>query len=196
MTTSTRQIPNPADAVQGTGSNRFFTISNLLSISRGLLSIPFALVMLSRAPESRLWGGVFMVAAALTDKFDGVLARKYNQITEWGKILDPLADKIAVAVVAVVLLLLGNIPVWFLAILLLRDILIFSGGLYVRRKKALVLQSNEVGKWTVGIVALALFLMVLNAQSILIEIFIWASVILLTLSFGLYLKRFVEVMKT
>ncbi|MBM2841304.1 MAG: CDP-alcohol phosphatidyltransferase [Bacteroidetes bacterium] len=176
-------------------SNRFFTISNLLSISRALLTIPLAFVMLRETPESRLWGAGIIVLAALTDKFDGVLARRYNQITEWGKILDPLADKVAVGVVAVVLLILGNIPVWFVVVLLVRDVLIFAGGMYIKKKKGILLQSNEAGKWTVGIVAVALFLVVLNAQSILVDTAIWLSVALLAVSSFLYVKRFNEIMK-
>lgn len=195
MTTPFQQPLSSTGSVQSTSPDRFFTASNLLSISRALLAIPFAMVMLNHSPESRVWGGALMIAAALTDKFDGVLARKYSQITEWGKILDPLADKVAVAVVGVVLLILGDIPVWFVVTLVLRDLLIFSGGIYIKAKKGLVLQSNEAGKWTVGIVALSLFLMVLDAQSILIDISIWASVVLLIVSFALYVKRFLEVMK-
>ncbi len=102
MTTSAQQRLSSGGSVQTTSPDHFLTASNLLSISRGLLSIPFAIVMLGHSPESRLWGAAIMVVAALTDKFDGVLARKYNQITEWGKILDPLADKVAVSVVAIV----------------------------------------------------------------------------------------------
>jgi CDP-diacylglycerol--glycerol-3-phosphate 3-phosphatidyltransferase len=183
-----------ASLPQAESSNRFLTISNLLSITRALLAIPFGVVMLTSTPPSRLWGGIIMVLAALTDKYDGVLARKYNQITEWGKILDPVADKIAVGAVAVVLLVLGNIPIWFVVVLLIRDALIFSGGMYIKTRKGIVLQSNEAGKWTVGIVSLALFLMVLNAQSILVDIFVWASVLLLMLSSSMYVKRFLEVM--
>jgi cardiolipin synthase len=162
---------------------------------RALLAIPFAVVMLNGTPASRLWGAIIMVLAALTDKYDGVLARKYSQVTEWGKILDPVADKIAVGAVAIVLLVLGSIPVWFVVVLLVRDMLIFSGGMYIKSRKGVVLQSNEAGKWTVGIVSLALFLMVLGAQSILVDIFVWASVVLLVVSFSMYVSRFIEVMK-
>ena len=180
---------------QEVSKNRFLTASNLLSILRLLLAAPFSIVMLSGNPSGRLWGAIIMVMAALTDKYDGVLARKYGLTTQWGKILDPLADKIGLAVVAIVLLILGNIPLWFLLALLLRDILIFAGGIYVRSHKGVILQSNELGKWTVGIVALALFLMVLNAQSMLVELFTWAGTILLVVSFAFYVRRFIEVIK-
>lgn len=189
-------IPDSITAGNKDGpANRFLTLSNLLSIVRIVLAVPFALVMLSGVPSARLWGGIIMVAAALTDRYDGILARKFGQTTEWGKILDPVADKIGVAVVAVVLLVLGNIPPWFVAVLLIRDVLIFSGGMYLRAKKGVVLQSNETGKWTVGIVALTLFLMVLNAQSVVVNIFMWAGIVLLTVSFSFYLGRFMDTIK-
>ncbi len=176
-------------------ANRFFTISNLLSILRVVLVIPFAFVMLRGGADGRLWGAIIMVLAALTDKYDGVLARKYGQTTEWGKILDPFADKLGLAVAAVVLLILGSIPLWFVIVLVLRDVLILSGGMYLRSKKGVVLQSNETGKWTVGIVSLTVFLMVLNAQSVLVDIFMWAGTILLVVSSSTYLRRFLAIVK-
>ena len=192
MTTTPQSSVSPGVAAT---PDRFLTASNLLSISRAFLVIPFVVAMLYTDPPSRLWGCVIMILAALTDRYDGILARKLNQVTDWGKILDPIADKIDVGAVAIVLLILGNIPLWFVIVLIARDVLIASGGIYVKKKKGLLLQSNEAGKWTVGIVALALFLMVLNAQTILVETAVWTSVTLLIVSFALYVRRFIEVMK-
>ena len=186
--------PEYPNTISQDESGRFLTLSNCLSIFRAILAIPFAFVMLGETPGSRLWGGSIMVVAAMTDKFDGVLARRYHQVTEWGKILDPLADKIAVGAVAIVLLMLGDIPAWFVVSLLSRDVLIFAGGAFVKKKKGLLLQSNDAGKWAVGIVGLALFLMVMNAGETLVDIFVWASVFLLIVSFVLYVTRFREVM--
>ena len=73
-------------------SSRFLTVSNLLSISRAVLIIPFVAVILSAIPGSRLWACLIMVVAALTDKFDGVLARRLHEVTDWGKILQPFAS--------------------------------------------------------------------------------------------------------
>ncbi len=110
-----------AHATETPLSSRFLTSSNLLSILRALLVIPFVAVMVSELPSARIWGCVIILLAALTDKLDGMLARRFNEITEWGKILDPLADKIGVAAVALVLLWLGEIPLWFLLVLIIRD---------------------------------------------------------------------------
>lgn len=136
-----------------------------------------------------------MFIGALTDKYDGELARKYNQITEWGKILDPLADKIGVGAVVLVLLVLNVIPLWFVIIVLGRDVLIFSGGMYLKAARGVVLPSNETGKWAVGIISLTLFLMVLNLHSWVIDVLMVLSVVLLALSFVLYVKRFGEVLR-
>jgi CDP-diacylglycerol--glycerol-3-phosphate 3-phosphatidyltransferase len=168
----------------------FLTPSNILSISRAVLVIPFVYVMLSSLPAARLWGALIMILAALTDRFDGVLARKYGYETEWGRILDPLADKIGIAAGALVLLQLGDIPLWFVIALIARDIMIFLGGVYIKARTGVVLPSNQVGKWAVGIVSLAIFLLVLTGASLAASICIWLSVLLLIASFVSYVRRF------
>jgi CDP-diacylglycerol--glycerol-3-phosphate 3-phosphatidyltransferase len=174
----------------------FLTPSNLLSISRAVLVVPFVAVMLSSLPSARVWGGVIMIVGALTDKFDGLLARKYGYETEWGRILDPLADKIGIAAIALVLLWLGDVPLWFVIALLTRDLLIFFGGIYIKVRKGAVLQSNMAGKWAVGIIALTLFLLVIVGPSLPATIFLWISVGFLIVSFALYLSRFAHELQT
>ncbi len=181
-------------------SNRFFTISNLLSISRAILAIPFALVMLSDSPSARspsdnstLWGIVILALAALTDKLDGVFARKFNQVTEWGKILDPVADKVGIAVVAITLVMLNLIPLWFVVIMISRDLLILAGGMYLKKKKGVVLQSNQLGKWTIGVIALAMFFAMMR-WGVAADVFLWVSVAMLAGSLVLYVQRFLQVM--
>ncbi|MBX2992737.1 MAG: CDP-alcohol phosphatidyltransferase family protein [Bacteroidetes bacterium] len=181
-----------ASAVSGLG--RFFTVSNLLSICRAVLAVPFAMVMLSDIPDKTLWGILILAVAALTDKLDGALARKYNEITEWGKILDPLADKIGIGVVAVVLVMLGLVPLWFVLVLFGRDLLILAGGLYLKKYTSIVPQSNLLGKWTIGILAL-MMVCALMEWSIATEIFLWTSVAMLVASLGMYLSRFLEIVK-
>jgi len=178
-----------------TQQNKFLTISNLVSISRVLLVIPFVLVMSSESSSSTVWGVIILAIGALTDKLDGVLARKLNQITEWGKILDPLADKIAVAAVAVVLLYLDRIPLWFVFPVVGRDVLIFSGGMYLKASKGIVLPSNEAGKWAVGVITLTLFFALVSVGSPVLHISIAGSIVMLAVSLYLYLWRFVQVMR-
>jgi len=184
-----------ADIQRADLPRQFLTLSNILSILRVLLCIPFVLIMFSQMSSARIWGAVVMVIAALTDKLDGVLARKLHQTSEWGKILDPLADKIAVATVGLVLLGLELLPLWFVCIAIARDTLILLGGVYVKAQYGILLPSNEIGKWTVGIVSLLLFLLVIDVQGILPDLFLAASTFLLVASFGLYVRRFIAIVQ-
>lgn len=174
-----------------TVEDRFLTLPNILSVARAFLAVPFAAVMLSGNSNATMWGITILVIAVLTDKLDGVLARKYNAITEWGKILDPLADKIGIAVVAVVLVLLGKIPLWFLGMMLVRDVLIVAGGLYIKKAKGVVLQSNQLGKWTIGVLAAAMFIVMIDAAPDVVTGALAVSVLMLVASLAAYVKRFV-----
>lgn len=142
----------------------FLTISNLLSLSRIALALAFAVVMVTDVPSAELWGLGLLVLAMVTDKLDGDLARWLGQETTWGRILDPLADKIGVGVVSVVLVVRGLVPLWFVVFLVVRDLLILSGGILLRVRHGVVLPSNRTGKWTVGVIAAALILGLLEAQ--------------------------------
>src|SRR5271169_1227366 len=109
---SAARIPFPSTRTSRRKSMKreFLTIANLLSIFRGLLSIPFALVMLVPADPMRFLALGFLLVGMLTDFLDGRIARARGEETEWGRILDPLADKVCVAVMALVLLRLGDLP--------------------------------------------------------------------------------------
>ena len=146
------------------------TIPNLLSILRMLLPIPFMLVMTSSMPDARIWGVVIIMLGVLTDKLDGDLARWLHCETEWGRILDPLADKVAVAAVALVLLWLGLVPAWFVVLLLARDLLILAGGLYIRKTHGLVLPSNWAGKWAVGVIGFTLLFTLIDNTMLIVQI--------------------------
>jgi CDP-diacylglycerol--glycerol-3-phosphate 3-phosphatidyltransferase len=173
----------------------FLTISNLLSIFRAVLSIPFALVMLLPVPPLRSWAVAFLIVGALTDKLDGDIARMRGEETAWGKILDPLADKVCVAVMALVLFALGALPLWFLIVLIGRDALILCGGMYLKSTRNVVLPSNTAGKWTAGIIALTILVLLLNLFPDVQWMFIAACSAGLALSLAMYVSRFLQVVR-
>lgn len=133
-----------------------FYISNLLSLVRLLLSIPvfYLLSLINESFNYRLIVTIILLFACLTDFFDGYLARKRNEITEFGKIIDPLADKVLVTITVFQLFLIGEIPSFYFYIIIARDLLIFVGGILLTRKIGKVLPSNLLGKITVVIIAL------------------------------------------
>jgi CDP-diacylglycerol--glycerol-3-phosphate 3-phosphatidyltransferase len=103
--------------------------------------------------------------ACLTDFFDGFLARKFNEISDLGKILDPLADKIAILTLTFLLIFLRDFPVWFFGIIIIRDLAILAGGLFIVGKQKVILQSNWYGKFTSGALALTILAYILNFKS-------------------------------
>jgi CDP-diacylglycerol--glycerol-3-phosphate 3-phosphatidyltransferase len=169
----------------------FLTAPNLLSLLRLVLAVPFAAVMLSSRPDSRVWGTVLIVLGVLTDKLDGMLARTLHQETEWGRILDPVADKVGVATAAVVLVVLGELPLWFAGMVLGRDLLILGGGLVLKTRRGVVIPSNVLGKWTVGAMALLIFLFVIRQAGVLTDGLMVLCTVLLALSLLQYVRVFI-----
>jgi CDP-diacylglycerol--glycerol-3-phosphate 3-phosphatidyltransferase len=171
--------------------HRYLTISNLLSASRIFLVIPMGYCLVLDFPYHRLWTvGIILIAVA-TDFLDGFLARKLHQVTDLGKILDPLADKIGIGIYAILMAWTGDVPVWFVVFVLLRDILIFSGGLYIHRKKKIVPQSNWPGKIAVALVALVFFLATIQEDALgrLFTYTLWASMVMMLWSLINYAQR-------
>ncbi len=100
-------------------------------------------------PEARYILLSLYILVYLTDIADGYFARKFNQISELGKIIDPLADKILVILVVAYLYYYEIIPAYYFWIIILRDLIIFIGGIIVSKKIGKVLPSNYLGKATV-----------------------------------------------
>lgn len=87
-------------------------VPNALSIFRLLLIPVFCAVFFRDTPNSGLWAAGVFLLAFITDIADGYIARKYNQITKLGRVLDPLADKLMKAAAAVCLVVAGHAPLW------------------------------------------------------------------------------------
>lgn len=129
------------------------------------------------------------IVASATDVLDGHLARRNNEITEFGKIIDPLADKIFVATMVIVMLAKGLIPLWLVLIVLGRDALILLGGLLVERRTGVILPSNYPGKAAVVSLSLALVLVLIGVTGVVVDLLTWLAVALLAVSITLYARR-------
>lgn len=143
----------------------------------------------------------------ISDLLDGYFARSRNEISELGKIIDPLADKITVIFVVLILLYQGVIPTYYFLITFLRDIIIFTGGLYLKYRKNITLQSNWVGKIAVFTIGLTIFLAFVQKGAslnqfgtfllyhneiteLLFNIMVFISVGMSVISLLVYFKRF------
>lgn len=171
------------------------TPSNFLSLFRLVLAVPLW-YLFDYLGVSGMRFIIFSVCvfAAFTDILDGYLARKQNQVTEFGKIIDPLADKAAMAAIIIKLFLIGEIPLYYFLMIILRDILIFLGGIFVSQKIGRVLPSNVLGKITVINIGIVILLIVLGIShdSIFYLLLYGLSIILIFVSFIAYIIRAVE----
>ncbi len=121
-------------------------IPNLLSLFRLILVPCFAIVFLSDPNAVLLAGGIFLVAT-LTDLADGYLARKWNQTTKLGRILDPLADKLLQVTAVACLSVQKIIPSLFFAIFAAKELFMLLGGVFLVKKTDDVMPSNMFGKF-------------------------------------------------
>ena len=176
----------------------YSTKSNLLSLFRLLMAIPFWFLLdhLDSANIRILVFGLCLVGAA-TDMLDGYLARKFNEVTEMGKIIDPLADKIVVGVLIIKLFIAGEIAGYYFWMIILRDILIFIGGILVSKKLGRVLPSNMLGKITVISISLVILLVLarIDRQSIVFTGIYYISIVLIFSSLIGYAIRSIEFIK-
>ena len=169
-----------------------FNASNFLSFVRLLLVIPAWIAFNNFDQEiSRYSVAAIGIFAAITDILDGYLARKLNQITEFGKIIDPLADKVLIAFVVINLFLLGEIPDYYFYLIIGRDLLILLGGLIVSKKLGRVLPSDYLGKATVLSISFVLLAILLNLseESVIYQILYYSSIILIFASLSNYLIK-------
>ncbi|MDP3150971.1 MAG: CDP-alcohol phosphatidyltransferase family protein [Ignavibacteria bacterium] len=135
------------------------TLSNGLSLLRLLLAIPFWLLLNNfQDQESRTYLILIGVVVVFTDWADGYFARKFNQITELGKLIDPLADKVCAGILITKLYLIGEITPVLFFILIGRDVLIFIAGIFLTKYLGKILPSNFLGKVTVTFIALFIFM--------------------------------------
>lgn len=178
--------------------NEIKTKSNLLSLVRLFLAIPFWFLLdnFQSEPVRYITVGFCLIAAA-TDILDGFLARKFNEITELGKVIDPLADKIVVGIIILKLFLIGQIEAYYFIMIIGRDLLIFLGGIIISRKIGKVLPSNMLGKITVsniGVVIL-MILLYINRTNFIFMILYYLSILLMIVSLIGYAIRAKEFLK-
>lgn len=176
---------------------KIFNISNTLSVLRLVLVIPIAILLLNEDSTSKYLALTLIAIAIATDWFDGYFARKYNQVSDCGKILDPLADKIAIGVIGLILVIQGSVPLWLMVAFISRDLLILAGGFYLKKVKNILPQSNFLGKVTVGIISVYLLLCILHYDVLqtATDIFLFLSLAFLFTSFVSYLISFIKIIR-
>jgi CDP-diacylglycerol--glycerol-3-phosphate 3-phosphatidyltransferase len=133
--------------------------------------------------------------AVISDYADGYVARKRGETSELGKILDPVADKVAVALGAIGLYQAYDLPLWIVILIIGRDILILIGSIFLLDKVKGIVASEMPGKIAVTIISLLLLAYLFEWDPIKIPL-LFMTLVALILSFIFYLLKFIKIIKS
>ncbi len=177
-------------------ADRIWTPSNMLSFLRVLLVIPFAMLLENAYANQLLLGAICMVAYA-TDLLDGWIARKFEGESKLGRIIDPLADKVYITVAVIMMVVLEMLPLWFVVVVILRDIIIFAGGMHLKKRTGILVQSNWLGKATVVAIGFTLLATIFHdgGRNTAQEVLIVLSVALIVVSLYKYGERYFDLLR-
>ena len=177
-------------------------LPNKLAMLRMILIIPFVLIMqvglttdnLALEIFMRLIATIIFVGAAITDYFDGKIARKYNMITNLGKLIDPLADKLLVISAMVVFTKYDRLSLWIVLIIIFRELLI-TGLRSIVAAEGVVIAAEILGKWKTTTQMIALTIMILLPTSGLVNNILMLIPLILTIQSGVeYVMKSKEIL--
>ena len=152
---------------------------NKLTVAR-MIMVPFLVIFMLTG-----WGGEanryisfgIFAAASITDWFDGYLARKNNLVTNFGKFMDPLADKLLVCSALICLIEMKRLEAWVVIVIIAREFII-SGFRLIAAENGVVIAANYWGKFKTVSQMIMIILLILNLGgiwSVIEEIFVWRS---------------------
>lgn len=151
--------------------------ANKLTILRVVMIPAFLLVLYLDVPWANYWALAIFAAASITDTLDGYIARHYNQITDFGKFMDPLADKCLVTAAMLWFVEVGQMPAWALLLVIVREFGV-SGLRMVAADKGRVIAAGWSGKVKTAATMVCIILMLLPLPEIVNQI--CTAVIVLT----------------
>ena len=179
-------------------------LPNKLTVFRMILIVPFVILLLGGHAGwgwfDAAFGGieaytdyialVIFVIASLTEMLDGKIARKYNLVTNFGKFMDPLADKLLVCSAMICLIDMDRIPAWIVIVIISREFII-SGFRLVASDNHVVIAASYWGKFKTTFQMIMVILMIANIQAlnILTQIVMWIALALTIISLIDYIVK-------
>ena len=175
-------------------------LPNKLTVFRMILIVPFVILLLGGHAGcgwfDAAFGGIeaytdyIFVIASLTDMLDGKIARKYNLVTNFGKFMDPLADKLLVCSAMICLIDMDRIPAWIVIVIISREFII-SGFRLVASDNHVVIAASYWGKFKTTFQMIMVILMIANIQAlnILTQIVMWIALALTIISLIDYIVK-------
>ena len=157
-------------------------LPNKLTILRVIMIPFFVFFLLCQGGENRTFrmiAVVLFIIASLTDLLDGKIARKYNMVTNFGKFMDPLADKLLVCSALICLIELGQLPAWMVIVIISREFII-SGFRLVASDNGVVIAASYWGKFKTTFQMIAVILLILDipALRLVTTLCVWVALAL------------------
>lgn len=165
-------------------------LPNKLTVLRMIMIIPFVVFMLNTgiAGDASKWIAVsIFIVASLTDLLDGKIARKYNLVTNFGKFMDPLADKLLVCSAMICLIEMGKLPAWIVIIIISREFII-SGFRLVASDNGIVIAASYWGKFKTTFQMLMVVFLIIDLGGV----FVTVETILIYISLALTIISLVD----
>ena len=168
-------------------------LPNKLTVLR-VCMIPFFVVMLllngGENQTYRYIAAAIFIVASLTDMLDGKIARKYNLVTNFGKFMDPLADKLLVCSALICLVALKQLPAWMVIVIISREFII-SGFRLVASDNGIVIAASYWGKFktTFQMISVILLIVRIPALTVLTQICVWTALVLTVISLVDYIAK-------
>jgi len=172
-----------------------FNLPNTITLLR-ISIVPFLFILLGSPGE--FWSlilAILFIAAAITDVVDGYIARKYELITTMGKFLDPVADKLIVNTAMILMIPIGRIPAWIVAVTIIRDFIV-DGIRSIASSEGFFIQASSLGKkktlaQIIAVTALMIHYPIFGADAHFVGMVILYVALALTLFSGIeYIVKF------
>lgn len=157
--------------------------ANKLTLARVVMIPLFLLVLYLHVPGANYWALAIFIVASLTDTLDGYIARHYNQTTDFGKFMDPLADKCLVTAAMLWFVEIGQMPGWALLVVIIREFAV-SGLRMVAADKGRVIAAGWSGKVKTASTMVCICLMLLVPRFVELSAICVAVIVLTTIWSG------------
>ncbi|MCK4530338.1 MAG: CDP-alcohol phosphatidyltransferase family protein [Candidatus Marinimicrobia bacterium] len=180
---------------QESDTTRYFTAANIISMARIVLTIPAVWFF---STDRWVWGLIILGICVVSDWLDGFVARKTHKVSDFGKFIDPVADKVVAAGMIVLMIIRMDFPLWFLIVLTVRDASIYTIKRIIYKKYKIVTGANIAGKMFIfvltiaGVLWLLEFYLGVNLYAIYV---LYLSALLMLISWVAYTVQSVKIFK-
>ncbi|WP_240386275.1 CDP-alcohol phosphatidyltransferase family protein [Balneola vulgaris] len=171
-------------------------MSNFISFTRFLIAFPILYLHYHNDLQYNATILVLIIYAGVSDYLDGLVARKTNTVSEVGKMIDPISDKLCAVALFIYTVWLGWVPLWFLVVNVIRDSLIMMGSTFIKVRYGKVAMSTMSGKIAVNVLALYWLSVFFFRDAVAAHnILLYMCTVVMAISFFDYFNRYRKIMR-